>query len=115
MLKTNLRIAFRFLTRYKEYTIINVAGLAVGITCCILIMLFVRSEWSYDTMHAKANRIHRVWLEEVEEGKVFTNTVTPIPLGPAMKNNLPDVETYCRVNNTNGLTQYGNNRFNEVV
>jgi len=115
MFKTNLKIAFRFLARYKEYTIINVAGLAVGITCCMLIMLFVRSEWSYDTMHSKANRIHRVWLEEVEEGKVFTNTATPIPLGPTMKNNLPDVETYCRVNNGTGLVQYGTTKFNETV
>jgi putative ABC transport system permease protein len=115
MFRTNLKIALRFLGRYKEYTAINVAGLAVGITCCLLIMLFVRSEWSYDAFHTKAGRIQRVWLEEVEEGKVFTNTVTPIPLGPALKNGLPDVETYCRINNTSGLTRYGNNRFNEVV
>ncbi|MCW3086861.1 MAG: hypothetical protein JWQ78_247, partial [Sediminibacterium sp.] len=115
MLKTNFKIALRFLARYKEYTAINVLGLAVGITCCILIMLFVRSEWSYDAFHTRAPRIERAWLEEVEEGKVFTNTVTPIPLGPAMKNNLPDVETYCRVNNGSGLTKYGNNRFNETV
>jgi putative ABC transport system permease protein len=115
MFKTNLKIALRFLARYKEYTAINVAGLAVGITCCMLIMLFVRSEWSYDAFHTKADRIHRVWLEEVEEGKVFTNTVTPIPLGPALKNNIPDIETYCRINDGTGLTRYGNNRFNEKI
>ncbi|MES2328931.1 MAG: ABC transporter permease [Bacteroidota bacterium] len=115
MLKTNLKIALRFLGRYKEYTVINIAGLAVGIACCILIMLFVRSEWSYDNFHKKANRIHRAWLEEVEEGKVFTNTVTPIPLGPVMKNNLPDVETFCRVNNGSALVQYNNTKFNETI
>jgi putative ABC transport system permease protein len=115
MFKTNLKIALRFLARYREYTAINVAGLAVGITCCMLIMLFVRSEWSYDAFHTKADRIHRAWLEEVEEGKVFTNTVTPIPLGPVLKTNIPDIETYCRVNDATGLTRYGNNRFNEKI
>jgi putative ABC transport system permease protein len=115
MFKTNLKIALRFLARYKEYTAINVAGLAVGITCCMLIMLFVRSEWSYDAFHTKADRIHRAWLEEVEEGKVFTNTVTPIPLGPVLKTNIPEIETYCRVNDATGLTRYGNNRFNEKI
>jgi len=115
MFKTNLKIALRILARYKEYTAINIAGLAVGIACCFLIMLFVRSEWTYDAFHSKADRIHRVWLNEVEEGKVFTNTVTPIPLGPAIKNNIPDIETYCRVNNGSGLAHYGNNRFNETV
>jgi putative ABC transport system permease protein len=115
MLKTNLKIALRFLARYKEYTVINIAGLAVGIACCILIMLFVRSEWSYDAFHTKANRIQRAWLEEVEEGKVFTNTVTPIPLAPFLKNNIPDVETFCRVNNGTGLMQYGDIKFNETI
>ncbi|MES2372821.1 MAG: ABC transporter permease [Bacteroidota bacterium] len=115
MLKTNLKIALRFLARYKEYTAINIAGLAVGIACCMLIMLFVRSEWSYDNFHTKADRIHRVWLEEVEEGKTFTNTVTPIPLGPAMKNNLPEIETFCRVNNGSALVQYNNTKFNETI
>ncbi len=44
MFRNYLKVAWRYLLRYKQYTIINILGLAVGITCCILIMLFVRSE-----------------------------------------------------------------------
>ncbi len=48
MIKNYLKISLRYLVRHKEYTVINILGLAVSITCCILIMLFVRSELSYD-------------------------------------------------------------------
>ena len=48
MFKNYFKIALRYLMRYKTYTAINILGLAVGITCCVLIMLFVRSEFSYD-------------------------------------------------------------------
>ncbi|MDQ3846573.1 MAG: ABC transporter permease, partial [Bacteroidota bacterium] len=64
MIRNYLKIAFRYLAKYKGYTFINVLGLAVGITCCILIMLFVKSEWSFDRFHPKADRIYRAWLEE---------------------------------------------------
>jgi hypothetical protein len=60
MFKNYLKISLRYLLRYKTYTAINTLGLAVGITCCILIMLFVRSEFSYDRFHTKANRIYRI-------------------------------------------------------
>ncbi|HET6996722.1 MAG TPA: ABC transporter permease, partial [Chitinophagaceae bacterium] len=90
-------------------------GLAIGITCCILIGLFVRSEWSYDKFHSKADRLHRMWLQEKYEGQTFTNTVTPIPLGPALHANMPDIESFCRVNQFNTLVEYNGNRFNEAI
>ena len=64
MLHHYLKVALRYLLRYKQYTAINILGLAVGITCCILIMLFVRSEFSYDKFHSKSDRIYRVWQHE---------------------------------------------------
>jgi putative ABC transport system permease protein len=79
-------------------------------------MLFVRSELSYDRFHSKADRIYRVWLQEnYGEGQIFTNTVTPIPLGPTLNANMPDVESSCRVYAFNTLVQYNNNKFNEPV
>ena len=68
MLKTNLKIALRFLARYKEYTAINISGLAVGIACCMLIVLFVSSEWSYYTFHTESNRMPSVWWASVAVG-----------------------------------------------
>ena len=115
MIKNYFKTALRYLFRNKGYTAINILGLAIGITSCILIMLFVRSEFSYDKFHAKAGRTYRAWLHEKYEGQEFTNTQTPIPLGPTLKLNIPDVESFCRVNVFNTLVQNGSNRFNESI
>ena len=115
MIFNNLKSAFRYISRHKGYTFINIAGLSVGIACCLLIMLFVKSEWSFDRFHSKSDRIYRVWLNEIYEGKHFVNTVTPIPLAPALQSNLPEVEAVCRVFNFNGLVKSGNNTFNESI
>src|ERR1041385_8901250 len=109
------KIAWRYLKRYKSYTAINISGLAVGIPCCVLIMLFVRSEVSYDRFNSKADRIYRVYQEEKFQGQDFVNTITSIPMGPAMKSSLPEVEEMCRVYQTNTLIKIGNNSFNENI
>ncbi len=60
MLKNYLKIALRNLRRHRAYTFINVTGLAVGMACCLLILLFVRDERAYDRFHANADRVYRV-------------------------------------------------------
>jgi len=115
MIRNYFKIAFRYLMRYKTYTAINVLGLAVGITCCILIMLFVRSEFSYDRFNSKANRIYRIWQDEKFQGQEFKNTVTPIPMGPAMQASFPEVESMCRVFGFNTLIKINDNSFNENI
>jgi putative ABC transport system permease protein len=64
MLKNYLVVALRNLRRQKGYAFINVVGLAVGLACCLLILLLVRHEWSYDDFHANADRLHRVVIQE---------------------------------------------------
>jgi putative ABC transport system permease protein len=115
MIKNYFKTALRYLLRNKGYTSINILGLAIGIASCILIMLFVRSEFSYDKFHSKADRIYRAWLHENYDGQEFINTQTPIPLGPALQANIPDVESMCRVFSFNSLVQYNGNKFNEPV
>ena len=115
MFKNHIKVAFRYLSKHKGYTFINVLGLAVGIACCILIMLFVRSEWSFNRFHTKGERIHRAWLEEHYQGEVFRNTVTPIPLVPVLQAGLPEVEAACRVASLNPAVKYNNNIFNDEV
>jgi len=115
MFQNYFRVAIRTLLRYKGYTAINILGLAVGITCCILIMLFVRSEFSYDRFNQKAGRIYRVWQRERAEGQDFINTVTPLPAGPAIAATFPSVEATCRVYQFNTLVKIGNNSFNENI
>ena len=60
MLKNYFKIGARNLRRHKGYTFINITGLAVGMACCLLIVLFVQDELSYDRFHEKADRIYRV-------------------------------------------------------
>ena len=60
MLKNYFKIAFRSLWRHRVFSIINIMGLAVGMTACFLIFLYVRFETSYDNFHSKADRIYRV-------------------------------------------------------
>jgi putative ABC transport system permease protein len=115
MFRNYLRIALRYLMRYKAYTAINILGLAVGITCCVLIMLFVRSEFSYDKFNKKADRIFRVWQREKEQGQENINTVTPIPAGPAIAAAFPSVEATCRVFQFNTLVKVGNISFDETI
>ena len=60
MLKNYVKIALRNLQKYKTYAVINMAGLAVGLASCLLIVLYVQDELSYDRFHEKAERIYRV-------------------------------------------------------
>src|SRR5688572_14393898 len=115
MIRNYFKVAFRYLAKHKGYTFTNILGLSVGISCCILIMLFVRNEWSYDRFHSKADRIHRAWLQEYYEGQTFTNTVTPIPLGPVLQANIPEIQATCRVYSFNPLIRNTTNTFTDAV
>jgi putative ABC transport system permease protein len=115
MIKNYFSIAIRYLLRHKGYTITNILGLSIGIASCILIMLFVKSEFSYDKFHTKSERIYRAWLHEKYEGQEFINTQTPIPLGPALVSNFPEVESMCRVYTFSTLVQYKGSKFNEPL
>ncbi|MEP7269274.1 MAG: ABC transporter permease, partial [Saprospiraceae bacterium] len=115
MFKNYFKIASRYLLQNKGYSIVNILGLAIGITCCILIMLFVRSEWSFDSFHTKSDRIYRAWLFEDYGDQKFTNTQTPIPLGPTLQANIPEIEEACRVYVFNTLVQKEADKFNEPI
>src|SRR5580692_8204958 len=115
MLKNYLKVALRYLLRYKEYTVINIFGLGVGIACCLLIMLFVRSELSYDRFHSKSDRIFRAWQKERADGHEFVNVVTPLPMAATMQNSFPEIESSCRIYNFNLLIKPNTNAFNENI
>ncbi len=87
MLRNYLIVAYRNLMRHKVYSLINVAGLSIGIAFCILTFLFVRHEWTYDTFHDYADRIYRVYTET----GFGQSGMTPDPLGPALVAAFPDI------------------------
>jgi putative ABC transport system permease protein len=115
MLKNYFKVAMRYLLRYKEYTVINVLGLAVGIGCCILIMLFVRNEFSYNKFHSKADRIYRVWQDEVYQGEKFQGTSTPVSAAKVIQSTYPEVESICRTYDFNPMVRITDNTFSEQV
>lgn len=115
MLRNYLKVALRYLMRHKEYTAINILGLAVGITCCVLIMLFVRSEMSYDAFHSKSERLYRVWQHEKYQGEDFINTVTPLPMAAALQSNFPEIESTCRVYSFNPIVKVQQQSFTEDI
>jgi putative ABC transport system permease protein len=115
MFKNYLKVAFRYLLRHKGYSLINILGLAVGITVCMLIMVFVRSEFSYDKFHANAKNIYRIWQREKADGKEFINTETSLAAAPALQAAFPEVATTCRVYSFKTLVKNSANSFYESV
>lgn len=102
-----LRLALRNMIRHPGYAGINILGLAIGITCCMLILLYIRNELSYDRFHDHADRIYRV---------VNGNSArTPPAVGPALKELFPEVEEYARMRGTVNIWMmaYGENAFYE--
>ena len=97
MLKNYFKTAFRNLWKNKVYSAINIAGLAIGIAACIMIMLFVLYERSFDNFHTK--NIYR--LNEVQkfEGMVASQKVglSMFPMGPTLKNEFPEIKNFTRV------------------
>lgn len=94
MLKNYLRIAFRNLTRNRNYTVINIAGLAVGVAVCMMIFIIIQYHTSFDTFHPKKDRVYRVLTEyHHEEGaSMLYGKDVPFPLPAALKNNFPQIE-----------------------
>jgi putative ABC transport system permease protein len=106
MLKNYFKIALRNLFKHKVYSFINIFGLAVGIGCCLLIGLYVQNEWSYDTFHSKSDRIYRVWTKSTaSNGQTQLHTGTPIPLGPALREHIPEIEQVTYIYRFNDLVQ----------
>jgi putative ABC transport system permease protein len=97
MFKNFFKTALRNLMRNKFYSAINIVGLAIGITACILIMLYVQSELSYDKFHDKADRIYRVNLFAVLSDDDINQPVTNPPLARAMQSEIPEVEEAVRL------------------
>jgi putative ABC transport system permease protein len=89
MIRHFLRIALRSLVRSKGYSLINIGGLAVGMTVAILIGLWIHDEISFNTYHRNYDRIAQVLQRGVVNGEVFTSKHQPIPLGDELRSSFP--------------------------
>ncbi len=115
MFRNYIKTALRNMKKFKGYTFINIAGLAIGIACCILILLWVRDERSFDGFHEKADRLYRVVEQQYYAGgELFPVAVTPAPLAPALKDEIPEVANAMRITRSPRLLiRYGERMFYE--
>ncbi len=96
MIHNYLKTSLRNIKRHKIYTGITTVGLALGITCCLLIMLWIQDELSFDRFHAHAGDIHRVLQEQNFTDHHEIRALTPPPLGPALMSDFPEVLRFSR-------------------
>ena len=114
MFKNYLKTAFRNLWRSKGFSAINIVGLAIGLATCLLILIFVMDELSYDRYNVKADRIYRVDGDIKFGGTHFILAVAPAPDGPAMLRDYPEVEKECRFRMRGGrMVKKGNQNIQE--
>lgn len=97
MLKNYIIIAWRNLSRHKTYSIINIAGLSIGLACAMLILLYVKDEVSYDNFHENGNNIYRIVSQTKYDGAEHKNSNTGILQGPRFAKNVPGIQTFVRV------------------
>ena len=113
MYKNYWLVAIRNMNRSKVFSLINILGLAIGMTCCFLILLYVRDELSYDRFHQKTDRIYRVtYLPK------FAGLTKPLPVlspaaSPLLKNYFPEIETSARLFQRTAAIQKDISKFDE--
>jgi putative ABC transport system permease protein len=114
MFKNYLMIAVRNLLRFKTYSFINIFGLAVGITCFLILTLFILDELSYDKFNKNADQTYRVYIEQNINGIEGNNSKTPGLLGPILMQQLPETASFTRIGYFGQYRfRYKDNVFNE--
>ena len=115
MIKNYLKIALRNIARHKGYSFINITGLAIGMACCILILLWVNDELSYDRFHENADGICRVVQDINFTDHSTTWAISQGPLGPSLKKDFPEIKNMVRITGRGVRFSYKDNSFDEVV
>src|SRR5580658_8435616 len=99
MLKNYFLITWRNLSNNKAFTAINIAGLAIGIATCLMIMLFVQNEWSFDRFNEKADQIVRVVFRGTMAGEKMKEASVMAPVAQTLKKDYPEVIDATRLLN----------------
>src|SRR5690349_1597231 len=97
MLRNYFKIAWRNMARNKVNSFINIAGLAIGIACVILIAFYVEDEFQYDKCFNDSNRIFQVNLNGRQDGVDYWTGNTPPTVGPALVSEIPEIESFVRI------------------
>ncbi len=126
-----LKIAFRNISKQKLYSTINIVGLTLGITCCIVIYLFIQDEYSYDKFHENSTDIYLVeeinyydLKENIKESPFFDTRTPegirnspwlPLSLGPVLKDRIPEIKDFVRADQFTTVMRIGIDSFEEEL
>lgn len=113
MIRSYITAAVRNLLKYKGYSLINVTGLAIGLAGCVIMLLYVQYEFSYDGFHEKKDRIYRLENHSEMSGIARKVAISPAPWGPALLTDYPGIESMARLKLAMGrhTIQYGDKAF----
>jgi putative ABC transport system permease protein len=118
MFSNYLKVAIRSLLKRKVFTFINIFGLATGMTVCLLIVLFIKSELGYDNFLPNADQVYRVVLDRKYPERATSYSIIPHSIGAAIQQEFPEVQTVTRINDILGggsfYTRVGDHRFEDT-
>jgi putative ABC transport system permease protein len=114
MLINYIKTSLRNLFKHKGYSLINILGLAIGMATCLLIILYVNHELSYDSFNEDADRIYRICFSGNMGGRDFNLCMAPAPMADVVLDTYPEVEAAVRFSSQGSfIVQYGDNSFKE--
>jgi putative ABC transport system permease protein len=114
MLYNYFNSIWRYISKNRAFTTINVAGLAIGMLVCMLIAQYVLHELSYDQFHTRKDQIFRVQLDRYNKGERTTRWASGcLGIGPDLKANFPEVERIVMMTKSNAMLSYGDVLFKE--
>jgi putative ABC transport system permease protein len=107
MVRNYLITAFRSFLRHRSFTVLNIVGLTLGMVASLLILQYVKYERGFDTFHNNAKDIYRVQYNQWQNGKLRFECAAAVPaVGPALKNNFPEVKRFTRLFPVSGVISY---------
>lgn len=110
----SIKVSLRKMQRQKWYSLISISGLAVGIACSVLILLWVRHELSYDRFHNNTEHIYRVIMEDNLNDGISIHPWLPFPLGPALENEFPEITAASRYRPDDMVVRYQDKAYTET-
>src|SRR5579862_3073276 len=109
MFKNYFKIAYRYLWKNKTSSFISIAGLTIGMTCCMLILIHVKDELAYNTFNARINNIYRInWLSK-DNSQTAVYSASPVILSQGIKSAIPGIEKVVKLFPRSGQMEAGNN------
>ncbi len=97
MFKNYFKTTFRYIARQKTFSFINVFGMGIALGCCLLIVLFIRNELTYDGFHKNSDSIYRIYTKTSSSGKVRYYSISPAPLADPILNEVTGIENLTRI------------------